>query len=96
VQRAKAVTGVDCYNLACLFALCAAAAQNDRSEPAVSRAQASESLIADALRWLESAGEAGFFHDSAMCDHAKNDPDLALLREREVFRKLIGAAKAKP
>jgi len=96
VQQGNHVTGVDCYNLAYLFALSATAAQNDRRKPAERRAQISELLIADALRWLELGGEAGVFHDSAMCEHARNDPDLALLRDREAFRKLIGAARAKP
>jgi hypothetical protein len=48
-----------------------------------------EAHIADALRWLKEAAKTGFFRDPANRKQARNDNDLAILIERDEFRRLI-------
>ena len=46
-------------------------------------------LRAIALRWLKGAATTGFFRDAANRDAAKTDSDLAILADRDEFRKLF-------
>jgi tetratricopeptide (TPR) repeat protein len=93
VKRTAEIAAIDRYNLACLFALRAAAAKSDEHQPPERRVALAESHIADAFQWLKSAAEAGFFHTPDVRDHARNDPDLAILRGRPEFQKLIAPSR---
>jgi tetratricopeptide (TPR) repeat protein len=89
LNPASKTSAADCYNLACVMALSAAAAGKDTRTLLAERARLVEADISDALRWLESAARSGFFKDPANRDHARNDPDLSVLASRAEFRKLI-------
>jgi eukaryotic-like serine/threonine-protein kinase len=95
VKSAQGLSGNDCYNLGCLYALVAAAVRKDQSMSIAERDRLVESHISDAMRWLNSAAVAGIFGDAGMRDYAPNDPDLAILADRSEFRKLIEAEAAK-
>ncbi len=77
------------YNLGCISALLAAAARSDTQLSPEKRANLVEARIADAIRWLNGAATTGFFRDLDNRGWAKRDPDLAILAERDDFRKLI-------
>jgi eukaryotic-like serine/threonine-protein kinase len=96
VQPAPGITDGDRYNLGCLFSLAAAAARKDASSSPGKGEIVVESHILESLRWLKSASEAGFFRDPANRDHAKNDTDLEILRDRPEFRQLIEPPAAEP
>ena len=96
VKSALDSGGVERYNLGCLYSLCAVAMRKDPSVPPDQRARLFESHIADAIRWLNAAADAGFFRDLANRDHAKKDSDLEILRDRPEFRHLIESNVAKP
>ena len=83
------IGGEDRYNLGCLYGRCAISVQKDASVSPAQRSRLVEAHIKDALRWLKSAREAGFFDDQRVRDHAKNDPDLAMLAELDEFRRII-------
>jgi hypothetical protein len=87
-NRAYAL-GSNHYNLACLCALFAVAACNNTQLPPDQRVRLAEAHIADALRWLKEAAKTGFFRDPANRKQARNDNDLAILIERDEFRRLI-------
>ena len=96
LNPAQAISGEDRYNLGYLFSLWAAAAQKDTRISPDQRARLVESDIANALRWLKSAANAGFFKDPAVRDHARKDPDLEILRDLPEFHRLIESNGAKP
>jgi eukaryotic-like serine/threonine-protein kinase len=89
VTSSKGCSSGDCYNLACLYCLCAVAARDSQSLAAEQRSRQVEAHIRDALRWLKAAREAGAFNDTGVCIHAKEDPDLAILADRAEFRQII-------
>jgi hypothetical protein len=90
------VSGDECYNLACLYSLSAAAARDDKRLPFNERARLAESRISDALRWLKSSAEAGLFKNPDARVQAKSDPDLEILRDRAEFRLLLQSGETKP
>jgi tetratricopeptide (TPR) repeat protein len=97
-QKVKAgdnVSAVECYNLACIFARAAAACGNTRV-PQDERTRCALSYSSDALGWLKAAAERGCFPDPAIREHAKKDPDLAILRDRPEFGKIIDSSGTKP
>ena len=55
LKGATGVSAVDCYNLACLFAVSAGAVPESGSPAADQRSDRVESLVGDALNWLRSA-----------------------------------------
>ena len=55
-----------------------------------------ESHVADAMRWLKGAAAAGFFREPDRVSWARQDADLAILSDRDEFRKLLASAAAKP
>jgi len=91
IDSTAEIAGADCYNLACLFDLSAVAAANDNREPAEHRRALAEPLVSDAVRWLKRAADSGFFRNAGAREHARSDPDLAILRKRPEFSKLIGS-----
>jgi tetratricopeptide (TPR) repeat protein len=95
VSSATGISAADCYNLGCLYGLCAVRARNTTNLPAEQRAHEVETHIREALRWLKAAQGAGAFKDSALRAHAKNDPDLAILKDRPEFRQIIEPPQSK-
>jgi tetratricopeptide (TPR) repeat protein len=83
------IGGEDRYNLGCLYGRCATSVQKDASVSPAQRSRLVEAHIKHALDWLKSARKAGYFDDQRVRDHAKNDPDLAILAELDEFRQII-------
>jgi tetratricopeptide (TPR) repeat protein/tRNA A-37 threonylcarbamoyl transferase component Bud32 len=95
VNPSSEISGDDRYNLGCLFGLLATNASKDSRAVPEERVRLVESFIGEALVWLKSASSAGFFQKPANCDHARKDPDLAILRDRAEFQKLIESHRDK-
>ena len=85
----KPLAGADLYNFACVFALASTAAKNDERLEPVEQTHRADSYAGSALVWLSRASNAGFFEDPMYCEHALRDADLASLRERDEFQKLV-------
>jgi serine/threonine protein kinase len=85
----KNISGMDRYNLGCLYARCAKSVQADASVSPDQRSRLVEDHIKNALDWLRSAREAGLFNEKSTRDHAKKDEDLAILAEIADFRQII-------
>ncbi len=85
----RKIAAADLYNDACIFALASAAAGNDAHlDPAECR-RGALSYADTLLEWLKRAAATGFFDDPKTRDVAANDADLAPLRDRPDFRKLL-------
>ncbi len=89
IESSDGIDPVFCYNLGCLYSVCAAEAKDDLRIPAGERDKLVESRISEALRWLKAAAAAGFFGKDGNRDHAKSDTDLQILRDRVEFRQLV-------
>ena len=85
----KPLAGADLYNFACVFALASTAAKNDERLKPIEQTRRADSYADSALVWLTRASNAGFFEDPKYCEHALRDADLASLRERDEFQKLV-------
>jgi tetratricopeptide (TPR) repeat protein len=85
------LAGPDLYNYACIFGLASVAAQADDRLDASERRRRARAYADTSLKWLERAVGAGFFDDPKNRDHAARDSDLAPLRDRPEFRKLLRA-----
>ena len=86
----------DQYNLGCLYALFAAAAQSD-TRASAERAKPLDRIARIAgARLVEVADRSGFFRDRASCEYAKRDPDLAILANRDEFRTMVDRPVADP
>ena len=83
------IAGTDLYNYACIFGLAAAAARADRRLDDAERRRLAESYSGTALAWLDRAAKKGFFDEPQNRVHARRDADLAPLRDRPEFRKLL-------
>jgi hypothetical protein len=77
------------YQAACVYSLAAAAVKEDRQR---------ETYAGQAVALLRRARGAGYFKGRKTVEQVKQDPDLAALRPREDFRKLVAEleAAAKP
>jgi serine/threonine-protein kinase len=96
-QNVKAPAGISreqCYNLACLYSLSAAAARKDAKLSPDDRPGRVKSEISQALVWLKAAADAGFFKEPANVDHAKKDSDLEILRENPAFLRILNSGMA--
>jgi serine/threonine-protein kinase len=78
VDPKSPVSPLDCYNLACIWALAGAAQVRPVDQCAV-----------HALVWLRKAQAAGFFKDPAVVAEMRKDSDLHSLRERDDFKKFL-------
>ena len=96
VKSAPDVSGNDQYNLGCLYAVFAAAAERDTRSSREERKRLFESRVAQALGWLKAAGQSGIFDDPAHREYARRDPDLTILVDRDEFRALLERPVAKP
>ena len=81
--------GVDLYNFACVFALASAAARVDERLETAERQRRADSYADTALDWLKRAAGSGFFDDPKHRDQARQDRDLASLRDRPEYRNLL-------
>jgi tetratricopeptide (TPR) repeat protein len=83
VQELKSSDGIardDCYNVACVHALCAAAARADNGLRPEQRGELEASHVAEAKRWLEAAvAAAGPLEANDVRARAREDPDLRIL-----------------
>jgi tetratricopeptide (TPR) repeat protein len=97
VRPSRGVSGDECYNLACLYSVCASVAQDDRRLTSQQRNELVDAHVGDAIRWLEAAAAAGLFKNAGQRDHAKVDPDLKILRARhkEEFRRILESGESK-
>ena len=89
LKSTQSLAGQDCYNLGCLLSLCADSVQKDASVSAAERSRLVDSYIRDALHWLRSARNAGFFDNGGAHAIAGQDSDLAILAGRAEFRQLL-------
>lgn len=76
------------YDLARVYALCALATQND--------SRLTKSYADLAMGCLQEAAADRYFDDSAMAEHLAADPELANLKSREDFVRLLRDVGAKP
>ncbi|HYH67098.1 MAG TPA: serine/threonine-protein kinase [Urbifossiella sp.] len=84
------------YNLACAFALAVGPARSDPALgalPAVAAAEGYASTAVDLLRGLHAAG---YFRTPEAAGLLTTDPDLAALRGRADFRRLLDAVSTRP
>jgi hypothetical protein len=75
------------YDLARVYALCAAAARNDPAQ--------SNEYAESALEFLEKAARAGYFERSAPAESPGKDPDFDSLQPREDFHQWLRESEAK-
>jgi hypothetical protein len=84
----------DAYNAACFLARCVPLAEKDKQLADAKRKELARAYADKALAALRQAIQGGY-KDVA---HMKKDPDLAAVRDREDFKKLLTEleAAAKP
>ena len=85
VARQEGVGQVNHYNIACVFAVSSAAAENDGKLAPADRTRLKAQYADRAMDFLRQAVAEGY-QDTSML---KGDPDLASLRSREDFQKLV-------
>jgi hypothetical protein len=85
VARREGVGQMNHYNIACVFALSSAAAENDVKLASADRTRLKAQYADRALDFLRQAVAEGYQETSWL----KGDPDLASLRSREDFQKLV-------
>jgi tetratricopeptide (TPR) repeat protein len=83
------------YNAACIYSVCVDAVRKDDQLSPMQRDRLAEHYAAHAVGLLTKAHAAGLFKDPAHVTHLKKDPDLAPLRARDDFRKLLVALEEK-
>jgi tetratricopeptide (TPR) repeat protein len=88
VADSAGATGSMLYEAACI-AVSASAGLKDRPAEA-------ERWAARAVLWLGRAKDAGFFKAREQIEHLKTDPELAGIRGREDFKKLVAGLAAAP
>ena len=87
LTRGDQVAGGTLYDAACVCALSSAAVIDD--------AKRKESYAARAVALLRRASEAGYFKEAQRFQQMKKDSDLAALRPREDFQKLLKELETK-
>jgi hypothetical protein len=89
----KVLGGLD-YNAACWYAHSSAGPMT--GSPPDSRGTAAEQGAVRAVEYLRKARQAGFFNDPKMVDTVITDTDLAPLRSRPDFQRLIAELNQRP
>jgi hypothetical protein len=81
------------YNLACVYAICAAAVRDNKPVnppmPDGERSKLMDGYAGRAMALLQRARQSGFFGRPSNLDSLRKDPDLDALRDREAFRRLL-------
>jgi hypothetical protein len=95
LKSAPSLAGPDCYNLGGLLSLCADSARKDARVSPAQRSRLVDSYIRDALHWLRSARDVGFFNKGDVRAIEGQDSDLAILADRAEFRQLIEESRSK-
>ncbi len=85
----RTLAGADLYNYGCIFALASVAAKADNRLDHAERRRLAQSYANTSLEWLKRASGAGFFSIPSNREHAAQDIDLAALRKRPEFAKLL-------
>jgi hypothetical protein len=89
LTRSNPPVAADLYNVACALAVASAmAAKDQRVEPA-ERLRRSTALADAAMSWLNRVAGLGFFSEARNREQARADVDLASLRNRADFTKLL-------
>ncbi len=87
LRQQKTANGVQLYNAACTYSLCAASIKAKDKELTAEQSASRQKHINDALATLREAIAAGFNE----YDTLENDPNLAPLRDLPEFQKLLPA-----
>ncbi len=88
--------GGSLYDLACLWALCSAAVDQDSSLAAAQRKDDSEKYAVEALANLKQAHAAGYFETTQRREHLKADSDLHSLAKRSDFNEFMKEIRQTP
>jgi tetratricopeptide (TPR) repeat protein/tRNA A-37 threonylcarbamoyl transferase component Bud32 len=91
----KSAMGDTQYNAACVYALSSTAVQKDADLTESQRNELAEQYAVHAVSLLHKAHAAGHFGEPASVANLKKDADLAPLRERDDFKKLLAALEEK-
>jgi tetratricopeptide (TPR) repeat protein len=81
------------YDLARVYSVSASVVQKDAKLPAEEKGQLAGQYATRAVQLLARARTAGFFKNASKAERLKNDTDLAALRPREDFQKLLAELK---
>ena len=85
----RTLAGADLYNYGCIFALARVAASADSRLDHAERRRLAQSYADTSLEWLKRASGSGFFRIPSNRAHAAQDTDLAAVRSRPEFAKLL-------
>jgi serine/threonine-protein kinase len=95
LSQDKALSPENRYQLACVQALCSAAAEHDARLAPTKREKQAGQYAALALRLLQGLDREGYFKETARVEELQKDKDLQSLRGRSDFQKwLAGLAKS--
>jgi hypothetical protein len=91
VARLGGLGDTNLYNIACVFSRSSAAAAKDGKLTPADRTKLKAQYADHAIEFLHQAVAQGFQNAAAL----KSDPDLAALRSREDFQKLVQEVERK-
>jgi hypothetical protein len=91
LARQEGIDPVNLYNVACVFARSCAAAKKDTKLSAADRDSVKAQYADRAMQFLHQAVAKGYQNAPEL----KSDPDLAPLRSREEFQKLVQEVEQK-
>jgi hypothetical protein len=89
VAGAEPAAGAACYDLACVYALGAAAAAKDDKLPAAERGPKADAYAARAMALLARCRRLGYFKDANRRAHLGRDNDLDPLRGRADYKAFV-------
>jgi tetratricopeptide (TPR) repeat protein len=89
VSGSETLTGALLYNSACVYSLAAAAASKDETLAAAEREKLADEYARQAVAHLGQAHKQRLFRSQAMREQLRQDPDLAAVRSRDDFKRLL-------
>jgi tetratricopeptide (TPR) repeat protein len=89
LAKEKTLPGVDLHFLAITYALALSAGQQDAKLTQAERVSLSERYAANAIELLRKAQATGYFRNAAAVNLLHSAKELAVLRSREDFQKLV-------